>query len=150
MLSFVLQAQGSSARACRPSRGTGSCSTTHNARLSGPQKCSGHTWVTEPKLEKWVADQVHRGAPPAARARCPHPVACPARGSCEREGLTHLEVRNVHLLPDTELLAHEPQFGHTVKDHAVELQSGQVQGEDAPQRGGQAWLWGRAGQGVAA
>lgn len=37
------------------------------------------------------------------------------------EGLTHLEAGNVHLLPDTELLAHKPQFGHTVKDHAVEL-----------------------------
>lgn len=51
----------------------------------------------------------------------PQLFCSPPRDQTEWEGLTHLETGNVHLLPDTELLAHEPQFGHTVKDHAVEL-----------------------------
>lgn len=69
---------------------------------------------TEPSPQEHVGGGVMLQVPP-------RPM--PSQG---KQGLTHLEVRNVHLLPDTEFLPHEPQFGHAVKDHAVELQWGQA------------------------
>lgn len=96
--------------------GRGACPAAQDA---------GQDASRQPHTYAWVADsaEAHRGGPVLAAQRGQR-VSQPARASLGG-GLTHLEVGNVHLFPDSELLAQEPRSGHAVEDRAVELPQGQ-------------------------
>ncbi|KAL0606708.1 hypothetical protein AAY473_023309 [Plecturocebus cupreus] len=61
------------------------------------------------------------------QAGVPGCTECPFQWDIfERDELTHLEARDVHLLPDAELLAHEPQLGHASLSWSPSLECNDV------------------------